>query len=148
MRLIKYFLIIACVFVTGLATILLYPPALNFAIEVSGIVIDTEPKQEQDLSVTELQELLSQTNNNIVLIDVRTAAEYLVGHIDGAISIPLSDIEKNIGKIKAITMKKQLVTYCAMGPRSHKALSILKQHDIIGADLSGGFQAWWQHTTP
>jgi len=47
----------------------------------------------------------------IVVIDVRDTTSYEIGHIPGARSIPLPDIEREINHLKTIT--KPIVVYCA-----------------------------------
>jgi adenylyltransferase/sulfurtransferase len=44
--------------------------------------------------------------------------------------------------IKKQQKNRQLVTYCASGWRSYKALTILKNHGVVGLNLTGGYQAW------
>ena len=52
--------------------------------------------QNKDISYRELQSLMK--TQNIVLIDVRSGQEYEEGHLDGAINIPVYNIEKEISK--------------------------------------------------
>jgi 3-mercaptopyruvate sulfurtransferase SseA len=47
----------------------------------------------------------------IVVVDVRDTTSYEIGHIPGARSIPLPDIEREINNLKKIT--KPIVVYCA-----------------------------------
>lgn len=47
----------------------------------------------------------------ILVVDVRDAQSYANGHIPGAISIPLTDLEKRAPELKA--SKKPIVAYCA-----------------------------------
>ena len=65
---------------------------------------------------------------NIVFIDVREKEEYLQGHVNKSINIPLS----NIQNIK-IEKSKSLYVYCLSGARSKMACMYLKHmgyHDI------------------
>ena len=47
----------------------------------------------------------------IVVIDVRAADAFELGHIPGALSIPLDTLDKRVGDLRKL--KKPLVTYCA-----------------------------------
>jgi 3-mercaptopyruvate sulfurtransferase SseA len=47
----------------------------------------------------------------VLAIDVRDAQSYALGHIPGAISVPLGNEAKKAVELKA--SKKALVTYCA-----------------------------------
>lgn len=76
--------------------------------------------------------------NEYILIDVRSRGEYLEGHLNGAINIPLSDIKKEISNIN---MNKKVLLYCQSGIRSKKALRILENlgyHEIYS--LKGGLE--------
>jgi len=72
-----------------------------------------------------IKEILEQ---GATIIDVRTAGEFNSGHVDGAINIPLNQIEHKVGKIKK--MKSPYVLCCASGARSASATSMLKSADI------------------
>jgi rhodanese-related sulfurtransferase len=47
----------------------------------------------------------------VVVVDVRGEGGFQTGHIPGARSIPLDDVEKRIPELKKL--KKPIVTYCA-----------------------------------
>ena len=65
-------------------------------------------------------------NDNVWIIDVRANDEYLTKHIEGAINIPLQDIDK---KLKSLIINKQdiIIMYCEYGGRSKKAYMKLKK---------------------
>lgn len=46
----------------------------------------------------------------IVVVDVRSAQSYNEGHIPGAISIPIDEVDLNVDRFKSF--KKPIVTYC------------------------------------
>jgi rhodanese-related sulfurtransferase len=49
------------------------------------------------------------SNNDVVLIDVRSESEYETDHIPGSLSIPLKELEKRIGELPR---RKRIVAYC------------------------------------
>ena len=51
-----------------------------------------------DISVSELKDKL-ENDNQLLLVDVRTEAEYSSMHIKGAVSIPLNEIPDRYGEI-------------------------------------------------
>ena len=55
------------------------------------------------------------------MIDVRTDEEWNAGYIEGAIHIPLSEIERDIEIMKFQKMK--ILLYCRSGNRSGRAKS-------------------------
>lgn len=64
--------------------------------------------------------------NNALLIDVRTPEEYREKHIDGAINIPIYEID-NI-KNEIIDSNKVILLYCKTGKRSKLVKQILMQN--------------------
>ena len=62
------------------------------------------------------------------ILDVRTNAEFVTGHIKGSVNIPVSVLTNQLGKLKK---DKPVITCCASGMRSSSARSIL---------LSNGFK--------
>lgn len=106
--------------------------------------LNKQSLQTAEIKPLEFEQLSKNQSKTIVLIDVRTPEEYQLGHIPAAISIPLDEVKNNIPRIKELTKNRRLITYCATGPRSHKALRLLKQHQIEGTNLTGGFDAWWE----
>lgn len=75
-------------------------------------------------------------NPDATLIDVRTKGEYLAGHIDRAINIPLDEIERRIAEIYALP--KPLVLYCRSGARSGMATQMLRRAGVQDAHNGGG----------
>ncbi len=67
-------------------------------------------EQRDPLEPVLLQELLQQMDTgDIVLIDVRPKEEYEEGHIPGAISIPIEELEK---ELEQLPKDKEFVAYC------------------------------------
>ncbi len=112
-----------------------------------------EAKQQQELpeiSVTELKELIDSDEIDFLLIDVRNPNEHDIAKIEGAVLVPLPDIEDGHGvdKIRELLNGRQLIAHCKMGGRSAKALNILKEAGIEGTNVKGGIQAWSQEVDP
>ena len=72
-------------------------------------------------------------NKAITIIDVRTPAEFMGGHVPGSINIPLQEVPSRIAEISA--MQQPIVLCCASGMRSGQAAIFLSQH---GIDCSNG----------
>jgi len=76
----------------------------------------------------------------IVLIDVRTPAEYMFEHVDGAMLAPMSFVKvKNIPNDET----RPVVFYCGSGVRSKRVASMCLEagfHRI--AHMEGGFGGW------
>ncbi|MBD2356265.1 molybdopterin-synthase adenylyltransferase MoeB [Tolypothrix sp. FACHB-123] len=106
-----------------------------------------EAKQQQEIqemTVTELKQLLDSGAKDFVLLDVRNPHEYEIAKIPGSVLVPLPDIENGNGvqKVKEILNGHRLIAHCKLGGRSAKALSILKDAGIVGTNVKGGITAW------
>ena len=62
---------------------------------------------------------------DVFILDVRSPGEYAGGHVDGAINVPVDEIDR----IEAILAEKdrQIIVHCAAGVRSARAVSRLKE---------------------
>ena len=69
---------------------------------------------------------IMRNNKNVILIDVRSEQEYREGHLNGAINIPVYEMqyraEKEIKNKNTI-----IIAYCTAGLRSRKAINILRK---------------------
>lgn len=99
----------------------------------------SENSPKQSLSIEELEKKLA--CGEMILIDVRPSIEYFHAHIPGAISIPLSELEK---KINEFPENKQIVAYCR-GVHCHmsaNAITLIEQHGIEAIRLPYGVSDW------
>lgn len=65
---------------------------------------------------------------DVVIIDVRTRAEFSGGHVAGSKNIPLQELPERLEEIRAIG--KPIVLCCASGIRSANATQYLKNQGI------------------
>ncbi len=87
-------------------------------------------------------ELLSRLNSSsdLLLIDVREPNEFKSGHIEGAISVPLSQFQQRYAEIPN---NRELVIYCQSGMRSKAAGNWLIKHGYTNLyNLRGGIRTW------
>ena len=75
-----------------------------------------------------------------VLLDVRTAAEYHAGHIDGSVNIPLDRISSVENTVK--DKSTPLYVHCFSGGRSGQTVSYLKQIGYTNAKNIGGISSY------
>ncbi len=79
-----------------------------------------------DISYSELKELMKENSNDLILLDVRSIQEYKESHLDGAIQI--ADYEINMKAKQYLTDKsKIIVVYCQSGSRSKKVCKQLQK---------------------
>ena len=91
------------------------------------------------ISSTEAIKLLD--NIDYKFIDVRTNSEFLSGHIENSIHIPLQELENRLNEIDQIK-QKNIIVYCRSGARSSNATSILLKNNFKVQNLSGGILSW------
>lgn len=72
------------------------------------------------------------------LLDVRTPEEFASGHIDGALLVPVDELE---GRLTEVSRDRPVVVYCRSGGRSARAASILGEAGYEVHDL-GGMSSW------
>lgn len=78
-------------------------------------------------------------DTDVLIIDVRTEAEWNTGYLENAIHIPLDTIEKNITFTEP-DKYKEIYLYCRSGNRSGKATSILQNLGYKNVTNIGGIQ--------
>jgi len=77
-----------------------------------------------------------------VVLDVRGASDFELGHVPGALNIPLPELRARAGELPA---GKPVYLYCKVGFRSYLALRALGQRGHQVKTLAGGFdtfKAW------
>jgi phage shock protein E len=72
-----------------------------------------------------LVERLAWGDRALVVLDVRTAAEYSEGHVPGARNIPHTELAARIAELSA-ARSSDIVVYCRSGTRTAQALAVLE----------------------
>jgi NADPH-dependent 2,4-dienoyl-CoA reductase/sulfur reductase-like enzyme/peroxiredoxin family protein/rhodanese-related sulfurtransferase/TusA-related sulfurtransferase len=92
------------------------------------------------VKVISVEEFLSLDRESIFILDVRTKDEYDLGHIEGAVNIPVDEIRQNLGKIPR---DKKIIVYCGVGLRAYVACRVLYQNGFNEVyNLSGGYKMY------
>jgi len=109
--------------------------------EVSRIV-ETYLTARDELEPVGREDLLERARTGAVLVlDVRPSEEYRAGHIPGAVSVPVEDLEDRISELPS---GKELVAYCR-GPYcvlAFRAVEILRARGLQARRLADGFPEW------
>jgi rhodanese-related sulfurtransferase/DNA-binding transcriptional ArsR family regulator len=77
----------------------------------------------------------------VTVLDVRPVEEYRAGHIAGAVSLPLKQLEK---RLKSLRRDREIVAYCR-GPYcvfAPEAVTILRQHGYAARPMEDGVAEW------
>jgi DNA-binding transcriptional ArsR family regulator/rhodanese-related sulfurtransferase len=95
-----------------------------------------------DAEPVPMAELLKRARSKqVVILDTRPASEYLAGHIPGALSIPVDDLQR---RLKELAKGKDYVAYCR-GPYciyADRAVEMLRAHGRRARRLVEGFPEW------
>ena len=90
------------------------------------------------ISARELRDRLER-REQLTLVDVRTQHEWLHGHIDAAMNIPVGDLPK---RIEALRGPNVVATVCESGYRSSLASSLLARAGVHVVNVSDGTAAY------
>ncbi len=109
--------------------------------EVERALSAYRPKRDdfEKISMAELQERMIE--DGVLLLDVRPEVEYQAGHLPGAVSIPLEELEQRLGEIPPDML---IVAYCR-GPYcvfADQALELLSSRGWNVVRLEEGVAEW------
>ena len=95
-----------------------------------------------DAEAVEMKELLRRARSKrVVVLDTRPSGEYAGGHIAGAISVPVDDLQR---RLRHFPKGKEYVAYCR-GPYcvyADRAVEILRLNGRKARRLREGFPEW------
>lgn len=119
-----------------LLVVFAFAPALSHAAETPSAPATAVKR----VNIDEYEKL--RTSTNVVILDVRSAAEFEKGHIPGAINIDI-----NSARFPELTGKldksKTYLVNCAVGMRSARACKKLETSGFkVLYDLAPGFDGW------
>jgi phage shock protein E len=72
-----------------------------------------------------------------IAIDVRSKLEFWMGHLDGAVNVPVDRLPEGLASHN-LTPKSRILVYCASGMRSAQAAAILRQAGYTRVVDGGG----------
>lgn len=105
-------------------------------------VVETYLEDRASMKAVGVEELLGlMREEEVVVLDVRPGEEYRAGHIAGARSIPVEELEE---RLRDIPEGKRVVAYCR-GPYcvfSDDAVRILHAHGYEASRFTQGFPEW------
>jgi len=109
--------------------------------EVSRVMSDYFHARDA-LEAVSRKELISRLRNGLVtVLDVRPEDEFALGHLPGAINIPLSKLKHRLGELPA---DREVIAYCR-GPYcvlSFEAVAALRARGYLVRRLEDGYPEW------
>ena len=98
--------------------------------------------------VNTLQATQLMNRDDAVVVDLRPAADYAKGHILGARSLPLAELDKRTGELDKYKAKP-VILHCADGNRAGDGVALLRKAGFANVvNLTGGYGAWLQAGLP
>lgn len=112
-------------------------------VSLSLLVISCQAQNIQTtLPVNEFEKAIS-SNNNVQVLDVRTAAEYNSGHLKKALQADWYNRRQFTDRTSNMDKSKPVYVYCQTGVRSAAAVKLLKHNGFTNVyDLKGGLLSW------
>ncbi|HKO86731.1 MAG TPA: metalloregulator ArsR/SmtB family transcription factor [Actinomycetota bacterium] len=96
---------------------------------------DLEPVTREELA-RRLQD-----DEDLVVLDMRPAAEHAAGHLPGAVSIPVEELRRRMAELPR---DREIVAYCR-GPYcafAHEAVAVLREEGFTARRLEDGLPEW------
>jgi rhodanese-related sulfurtransferase len=89
-----------------------------------------------------LTERIAWADPTLVVLDVRTPAEFAEGHVPGAINIPNAELAARVAELQG-SREKDIVVYCRTGMRAREALGVLDKAGFKRLyHLEGDYTRW------
>jgi rhodanese-related sulfurtransferase len=94
----------------------------------------------------ELVREMTDAGEDLILLDVREDWEWEKAHLEGAIHIPLAELESRIGDLDP---RSEIIVYDHLGERSVDGCLCLWEHGFRKQrSLTGGIEAWSELVDP
>ncbi len=82
---------------------------------------------------------------DLQVLDVREDDEWTAGRIDGAVHIPLGELERRVSELDR---NRPIVTVCRSGGRAGKAAKFLSGAGLNAEVMDGGMTQWAEDELP
>src|ERR1051326_6128000 len=109
--------------------------------ELERIVRSHFGERSQSEAVNMQKLLMRVRKDHVVILDTRPAPEFAAGHIAGAISLPVEELQQQLRKLPK---NKEYIAYCR-GPYcvyADRAVALLRKHARHASRLLEGFPEW------
>jgi len=117
----------------------------TFVLAVSTLGCGGESAESSDVASISQQALLERSAADLLILDVRSSAEYEASHVPGALNIPHDELAERLGELDEVR-NETVVVYCQSGVRAGIATSLLAEagfEDVLhlDGDMSGWLEA-------
>ena len=114
-----------------------------FSLGLWACATGNKKAEYKNLTSAQFEELIK--NPNVQLVDVRTLAEHMEGHIPGSLHINVKDeVNFPIAVDSLLNKDQEVAVYCRSGRRSRTAADILVKKGFKVYNLDKGIMNWME----
>ena len=113
-----------------------------FSLGLWACAAGNQKTEYKNLTCAQFEELIK--SENVQLVDVRTLAEHMEGHIPGSLNINVQDENFASCIDDLLDKKKEVAVYCRSGRRSRTAADILVKKGFKVYNLDKGILNWME----
>lgn len=95
-------------------------------------------KVQKEITPQEVAEQLRH-GKELIMLDVRESVEWVEGHVEGAIHIPLGQLMQRYHELDST---QEVIIMCRSGNRSGLACELLSEKGLKVANMTGGLSKW------
>ncbi len=117
---------------------------IKYLFSIFIVIFSITMCSKNNIDVVSMEEFQSNIlNSNTVVLDVRTEEEFHgpLGHIKGAILIPIDELSLRINELNEVK-SKDIYVVCRSGNRSNFGKDILRENNFNAINIDGGMLAW------
>ena len=113
------------------------PPysSAKYPVNMAGFMVDNISKGLKQWHLSDLEMLLQ--DESVTLLDTRTPKEFIQGHIEGFMNIPVDELRE---RIEEVPVGKPVYLICQSGLRSYIATRILEGLGYEAYNFAGGYR--------
>jgi phage shock protein E len=131
--------------------ILVLAASALFFVGIAGTSLAADPAPAADaprISQADLLARLEKKDASLVVLDVRTPAEFAAGHVPGARNVSHDQLAAKLAELEPLR-DKDVVLYCRSGRRSLLAEEVLRKAGFTKLlHLDGDYLAWEAQQRP
>ncbi len=121
---------------------------LPLALVACAITFMAEAAGPGSIEPKALGDRIAWADQALVVLDVRTPAEFAEGHVPGAINIPNGELAARVAEL-ADAKSRDIVVYCRSGVRAAQALDVLDKAGFKRLfHLQGDYNRWTEEQRP
>ena len=117
---------------------------IKYLLSIFIVIFSITMCSKNNIDVVSMEEFQSNIlDSNTVVLDVRTEEEFHgpLGHIKGAILIPIDELSLRINELNEVK-SKDIYVVCRSGNRSNFGKDILRENNFNAINIDGGMLAW------